>query len=96
MRGNSDTFVEDMDAAAMRNFVNEAMEKTEGVCGVFAGTEESGFRYVLGQREGSIHMIGKPLNEAFHGKGGGKPPMIQGSLKGNEEKIRAFLEETEG
>lgn len=89
-------FVEDMDVAAMRNFVNEAMEKTEGVCGVFAGTEESGFRYVLGQREGSIHMIGKPLNEAFHGKGGGKPPMIQGSLKGNEEKIRAFLEETEG
>lgn len=53
-------------------------------------TEESGFRYVLGQREGSIHMIGKPLNEAFHGKGGGKPPMIQGSLKETKRKSEHF------
>lgn len=85
-------FAEEMDAMAMRKFANEAMERTEGVCGVFAGTEESGFRYVLGKRDGRICDIGKKLKETFHGKGGGKPPMIQGSLQGREEEIRRFLE----
>lgn len=85
-------FAEEMDPAAMRNFVNEAMEKTDGICGVFVGSKEQGFRYVLGKKDGSICSIGKCLNEAFEGKGGGKPPMIQGSLKGNPEAIRGFLE----
>ena len=68
------------------------LEKTDGICGVFVGSKEQGFRYVLGKKDGSICSIGKCLNEAFEGKGGGKPPMIQGSLKGNPEAIRGFLE----
>ena len=68
------------------------MELTKGVCGVFVGDEKQGFRYVLGS-SGDIREIGKKLNEAFQGKGGGKPPMIQGSLVGEEEKIREFLDE---
>lgn len=84
-------FEKELDAVAMRNFVNAGMELTKGVCGVFIGDEKQGFRYVLGS-SGDIREIGKKLNEAFQGKGGGKPPMIQGSLVGEEEKIREFLE----
>lgn len=84
-------FEKELDAVAMRNFVNAGMELTKGVCGVFIGDEKQGFRYVLGS-SGDIREIGKKLNEAFQGKGGGKPPMIQGSLVGQEEKIREFLE----
>ena len=84
-------FEKELDAMAMRNFVNAGMELTKGVCGAFVGDEKQGFRYVLGS-SGDIREIGKKLNEAFQGKGGGKPPMIQGSLVGEEEKIREFLE----
>lgn len=89
-------FVEELDSSAMRSFVNEAMTMTKGVCGVFAGTEEEGFRYVLGTAGQDIRAIGKELNRAFEGKGGGKPPMIQGSLKGKEEAIREYLEKPLG
>lgn len=85
-------FEKELDAVAMRNFVNAGMELTKGVCGVFIGDEKQGFRYVLGS-SGDIREIGKKLNEAFQGKGGGKPPMIQGSLVGEEKKIREFLDE---
>ena len=84
-------FEKELDAVAMRNFVNAGMEFTKGVCGAFVGDEKQGFRYVLGSC-GDIREIGKKLNAAFQGKGGGKPPMIQGSLVGEEEKIREFLE----
>ncbi len=83
-------FEKELDAVAMRNFVNAGMEITKGVCGVFVGDEKQGFRYVLGS-SGDIREIGKKLNEAFQGKGGGKPPMIQGSLVGEEENIREFI-----
>lgn len=84
-------FEKELDVMAMRNFVNAGMELTKGVCGAFVGDEKQGFRYVLGS-SGDIREIGKKLNAAFQGKGGGKPPMIQGSLVGEEEKIREFLE----
>ena len=83
-------FEKELDAMAMRNFVNAGMELTKGVCGAFVGDEKQGFRYVLGS-SGDIREIGKKLNAAFQGKGGGKPPMIQGSLVGEEEKIREFF-----
>ena len=83
-------FEKELDAMAMRNFVNAGMELTKGVCGAFVGDEKQGFRYVLGS-SGDIREIGKKLNEAFQGKGGGKPPMIQGSLVGEEEKDKGVF-----
>lgn len=91
--GNLLLFAEELDPAAMRSFANRAMELTKGICGVFVGTEEKGFRYVLGSSGVDIRETGKALNQRFQGKGGGKPPMIQGSLVGNPEEIRHFIEE---
>ncbi|MCI6421873.1 MAG: alanine--tRNA ligase-related protein [Blautia sp.] len=84
-------FEEELDPAAMRSFVNDAMEITTGICGVFIGNEEEGYRYVLGSREQNINAIAKEMNQAFNGRGGGKPPMVQGSLKAAKENIEEFL-----
>ena len=78
--------------AARRNFVNAAMDMTEGFAGVFVGNEEEGYQYVLGIRSRDIQDAGKKLNARFQGKGGGRPPMIQGSLEGKEREIREFLQ----
>ena len=70
---------------------HDAMEITTGICGVFIGNEEEGYRYVLGSKEQNINAIAKEMNQAFNGRGGGKPPMVQGSLKAAKENIEEFL-----
>ena len=84
-------FEEELDPGARRDFVNKGMEMTRGLAGVFVGTDDSGYQYVLGSRRSDIQETGKKLNARFQGKGGGRPPMIQGSLKGKEQEIREFL-----
>ena len=84
-------FEEELDPGARRDFVNKAMEMTQGLAGVFVGADDSGYQYVLGSRRPDIQETGKKLNARFQGKGGGRPPMIQGSLKGKEQEIREFL-----
>ena len=85
-------FVEELDAGARRNFVNAAMDMTEGFAGVFVGNDEEGYQYVLGSRSRDIQDAGKKLNARFQGKGGGRPPMIQGSLHGKEQALKEFIQ----
>lgn len=86
-------FEEDMDNLAVRNFVNDACEKCEGICGAFVGTDEGGYRYILGSRTVDMRVFSKKLNAAFGGKGGGKPEMVQGSLTGTREAIEKMIME---
>jgi alanyl-tRNA synthetase len=86
-------FEESMDSIAMRNFVNDAMERCAGICGAFIGTDEKGYHYILGSKAQDVREIAKTLNGKFSGKGGGKPQMVQGSLNGSEKEIRDALAE---
>lgn len=86
------TFEENLDSIAVRNFVNAAMEKCDGICGAFLGNDEQGYHYILGSRSQDVREAAKKLNESFNGKGGGKPQMVQGSLMGQETEIRKVLE----
>ena len=86
------TFEENLDSIAVRNFVNAAMEKCDGICGAFLGNDEQGYHYILGSRCQDVREAAKKLNESFNGKGGGKPQMVQGSLMGQETEIRKVLE----
>lgn len=86
-------FEKEMDSIAARNFVNDAMEKCNGVCGVFIGTDETGYHYILGSKSVDLRVFSKELNARFGGKGGGKPGMAQGSLNGNAEEIQNIIME---
>ena len=63
------------------------------LCAVFGGDEERGFRYVIGSRILDMRPLAKELNETFHGRGGGKSEMVQGSVQGNESEMRAWIQE---
>ena len=63
------------------------------LCAVFGGDEEHGFRYVIGSRILDMRPLAKELNETFHGRGGGKSEMVQGSVQGNESEMRAWIQE---
>lgn len=86
-------FEEEMDTVAVRNFVNDAMERCGGICGAFVGTDETGYRYILGSKNVNLRDFSKQLNAAFAGKGGGKPEMVQGSLTGKKDEIEKMIRE---
>ena len=81
-------FEPELEDNAPRELVNLVMSKGVEVAAVFAGKESEGYRYVIGSKSVDVRSCARVLNERFHGRGGGKPEMVQGSLCGNEIEIR--------
>lgn len=77
---------------APREMMNLLLDRGAEICAVFAGTDADGYRYVIGSRSSDVRPLSKMLNEAFSGRGGGKPEMVQGSLAGKEAEIRRKLQ----
>ena len=90
------TFEDDLEGDEPRILMNSVIAEGKNVCGVFLETGEEEYRYVIGCKEGSVREIAKELNLKFQGRGGGKPEMVQGSLKGNKDAVEAFLKEKAG
>lgn len=82
---------EELEASAMRDFVNQAMEKTDGLCCAFSGSDENGYRYLIGSRKADVAGVAQMFAQKFAGKGGGKPPMIQGLIQASMEDIKRAL-----
>lgn len=72
-----------------RIFSDLLAEKVE-VAAVFSGSDESGYKYAVTSRNTDLRSIGKELNSACNGRGGGKPEMIQGSVAATREEIEKF------
>lgn len=89
--GNLCLFEADLDSNSLRALANAGMEKCSGICAVFAGSDESGYRYVMGSRTVDLRAKAKELNQALGGKGGGQPTMIQGSATANRAAIEAYF-----
>ena len=85
-------FDEMLEGAAPRELMNMILARGVSVCAVFAGNEKSGFRYVIGSHSSDVRNLCKSLNVMFEGCGGGKPEMVQGSLKGMKSDIEKLFE----
>lgn len=85
-------FEEDVDKNVARRFVDEGKSKCRGICGIFLGDDEQGYRYILGSESVDLKAFSKAFHEVCGGKGGGKPEMIQGTVTGLEEMIRSYLD----
>ena len=81
-------FEEELIGSAPRELMNLVLDKGALICAVFAGNEKDGYRYVIGSRTLDVRPISKVLHARFDGRGGGKPEMVQGSLKGNAQEIK--------
>ena len=84
-------FEEELSGDGPRELMNLVLNRSTGICAVFAGTDENGYRYVIGSRTEDVRPLCRSLNERFHGRGGGKPEMVQGSLNGKKEEIFEFV-----
>ena len=79
------------DPVAMRELVNAGMQRAGGVCAAFSGTDETGYRYIIGSLHADLRARAKEINAALSGKGGGQPTMIQGSCTAPRAVIEAFF-----
>lgn len=86
-------FVEGYDQNAQRQYMNALSEKAEKLAAVLVKTGENTYRYMMASTILDVKALQEELKDKFEAKGGGKPPMIQGTLIGAPEEIRAYLEE---
>lgn len=80
-----------LDARRLRELVNRAVPKTKGLAAAFAGSDETGYTYIIGSKALDLRAMSKEINESLSGRGGGSKEMIQGSVKATEAEIRAYF-----
>lgn len=85
-------FVDDLDTIAMRNAVNSLVDRYPGFCGIFAGNDGEGYRFIIGSSCQDCKQLAERLRQDFQAKGGGTAPMIQGSMTASAEAIRSFFQ----
>ncbi|MBQ8627268.1 MAG: alanyl-tRNA editing protein [Agathobacter sp.] len=84
-------FETDLDTSVMRNVVNKLVEKHEGICGVFVGSDTEGYRYILGSKTIDCRVIATKMRIKLGAKGGGSAKMIQGSVQASEEQMLGII-----
>lgn len=85
-------FEKDVDKNVARRFVDEGKSKCQGICSIFLGNDEDGYRYILGSKSVDLKAFSKTFHETLGGKGGGKGEMVQGTVNASEETIRNYIE----
>ncbi len=93
LAGAGDTllFEEGLEPDGVRRLAVAVGEACGGLAAVFSG-EDGDYKYALSLPGGDLRDLSRRLNEALHGRGGGKPPFVQGSVRAAEAEIRAFFD----
>ena len=90
---NAMLFEADLDSNAARNCVNKLVEKYSGVGAVFTGNDEDGYSFIIGSKNVDCNNIAAALRNKLEARGGGKPVMVQGSVKADRNKIEKVLDD---
>ena len=90
-QGNVCIKLEGRSADGVRRAAIAVQETCGGRAAVFSGDEETGYKYAVGDPQGDLRAWVKELNAALHGRGGGKPGFVQGSLAAKWDEIVAFM-----
>ena len=88
------TFDKRLDCKLLSDFTISLMGKAGKFASSFCGENES-YRYCIASNNVDLRPLSKAINEAFSGRGGGKPEIVQGSLCGTQTEIEKFLNEYE-
>ena len=93
LRGQGNVLVklDGLSADGVRRAAIAIQETCGGRAAVFSGDEENGYKYAVGELEGNLRDWVKELNGALHGRGGGKPGFVQGSVAAKWDEIVAFM-----
>ena len=92
--GNLCLFEEGLDMNGLRQLLNRAVHKCSGVCGVFTGSDEAGYAYVIGRRDPSLDLrrFTGTIRETLNARGGGSAEMLQGRAAASRSAIQSFFD----
>lgn len=93
--GNVILFEENLSADEVRKLAANVMETCGGRCLVCSGTDDTGYKYAVGQKDGDLRQAVKAFHVACGGRGGGRPFFAQGSVQGSRLEIEAFWNQTD-
>lgn len=91
-RGNVLLFEDGLTPDALRRLGDAVMTRCGGRCAVFSGSDAEGYKYCVAEDGGDLRQLTKEMNAALHGRGGGKPFFVQGSVSASRREIETFFE----
>ena len=83
-------FEADLQPGQVRELADAIAEKTDTAI-VYSGCDAAGYSICILSKTQDTRALGKEVNAALNGRGGGKPGAFQGSLKATKEQIEAFF-----
>ena len=83
-------FEEGLEPSQVRELADSISRTVSGTAAVFS-ENNGGFSYCLATQSGDLRELGKQMNAALSGRGGGKPNFQQGSLSAAKADIEAFF-----
>ncbi len=83
-------FADNLTSVQIRELADVIAGKVRGFAAVFSGTGNC-YSYCLATRNGDLRELGKAMNSALQGRGGGKPNFQQGSVQTQKTHIEAFF-----
>lgn len=92
--GNLCLFENELDAQGLRQLLSRAVVKCGGLCGVFSGSDESGYSYVIGRRDPALDLrrLADAIRAGLNARGGGSAEMLQGWAHISQKEIEAFFD----
>lgn len=87
---NAVVFAKSITVSDARELVNRMMKKVSGLSVVLLGTDGA-YSYVMGSENVDVTSACRAANTALCGKGGGRPPMVQGSFSATKEEIERYF-----
>ena len=85
-------FEADLQPGQVRELADVIAEKAETAI-VYSGSDEGGYNLCIISKTADTRELGKAVNQALNGRGGGKPGAFQGSIKATREQIEDFFAE---
>ena len=82
-----------IDTNTARNCVNGLVEKYSGFSAFFMGNDEDGYSFIIGSKNADCNAVAAALRNKLGARGGGKPVMVQGSVKAAKSEIEEVLKE---
>ena len=84
-------FEADLESADVRRLADAVAECCGGVAAVLSGNDDEGYAYCLVSRCGDLRALGKTMNQALGGRGGGRGEFQQGRLSASRTQIEEWF-----
>ena len=78
-KGNVVRYFNALEVDEVREFVNCAVERVEGMVVAITG-EEGNYKFIIGSRTVDLRQMAREMTASLGGRGGGRPEMIQGTF----------------